>query len=142
MTDVVTPLAIVAADFAGMRKVLDKVFTTELESFQGLSGQYGIFEDVDGLTGRIRNVAAQAADELNALPDAAVAEAALLSADRRLALLDSMLEQLDRYVQVADARGATLTSGDLLKKLQGWIRILREWLAGLRRQMAPIAIGV
>jgi hypothetical protein len=50
-----------------------------------------------------------------------------------------MLEQLDRFVQVADARGATLTSGDLLKKLQGWIKMMREWLAGVRRQLASIA---
>ena len=139
MNDIVRPLAVVAADFDGMQKVLDKVFTTELESFQGLSGQYGIFEDVDALMGRMRNVAAQAAHELNELRDGAFEDSALWSASRRVELLDSMLEQLDRYVQVADARGATLTSGDLLKKLQGWIKILREWLTGVRKQLGSIA---
>lgn len=139
MNKIVRPLEVVAADFAGLQKVLDKVFTTEMESFQGLSGQYGLFEDVDALIGRMRSVAAQAAHELNELRDGAFEDSALWSASRRVELLDSMLEQLDRFVQVADARGATLTSGDLLKKLQGWIKIMREWLAGTRKQLAAIA---
>jgi hypothetical protein len=139
MNKIVRPLEVVAADFAGLQKVLDKVFTTEMESFQGLSGQYGLYEDVDALIGRMRSVAAQAAHELNELRDGAFEDSALWSASRRVELLDSMLEQLDRFVQVADARGATLTSGDLLKKLQGWIKIMREWLAGTRKQLAAIA---
>lgn len=139
MNDIVRPLEVAAADFAGFQKVLDKVFGTELESFQGLSGQYGLFEDVDALMARMRKVSAQAAQELNDLRDGAFEDSALWSASRRVELLDSMLEQLDRFVQVADARGATLTSGDLLTKLKGWLKILREWLAGLRKQLAAIA---
>ncbi|WP_199555932.1 hypothetical protein [Sandaracinobacteroides hominis] len=139
MNEIVRPLEVAAADFSGFQKVLDKVFTSELESFQGMSGQYGLFEDVDALTGRMRKISAQAARELNDLRDGAFEDSALWSASRRVELLDSMLEQLDRFVQVADARGATLTSGDLLQKLRGWIKILREWLAGLRKQLAAIA---
>ncbi len=139
MNSNVKPLEVVAADFAGLQKVLDKVFATEMESFQGLSGQYALFEDVDALMGRMRNVSVQAGLELNELRDGAFEDSALWSASRRVELLDSMLEQLDRFVQVADARGATLTSGDLLKKLQGWIKIMREWLAGVRKQLAAIA---
>ncbi|MCG2841407.1 hypothetical protein L6Q21_10480 [Sandaracinobacter sp. RS1-74] len=139
MNEIVRPLEVVAADFQGFQRVLEKVFTTELESFQGLSGQYALFEDVDALMGRMRNVVAQAERELVALRDGAFEDSALWSASRRVELVDSMLEQLDRFVQVADARGATLTSGDLLKKLQGWIKIMREWLTGVRRQLAAIA---
>ena len=139
MNSNVKPLEVVAVDFAGLQKVLDKVFATEMESFQGLSGQYALFEDVDALMGRMRNVSVQAGLELNELRDGAFEDSALWSASRRVELLDSMLEQLDRFVQVADARGATLTSGDLLKKLQGWIKIMREWLAGVRKQLAAIA---
>ena len=139
MNDIVRPLEVVAADFAALQRVLDKVLSTEMESFQGLSGQYGLYEDVDALMGRMRNVAAQASKELNELRDGAFEDSALWAASRRVELLDSMLEQLDRFVQVADARGATLTSGDLLKKLQGWIKIMREWLAGTRKQLAAIA---
>lgn len=139
MNDIVRPLEVVAADFAAFQKVLDKVFATELESFQGLSGQYGLFEDVDALMGRMRNVSGQAGKELTELRDGAFEDSALWSASRRVELLDAMLEQLDRFVQVADARGATLTSGDLLKKLQGWIKVMREWLAGVRKQLSSIA---
>lgn len=139
MNKIVRPLEVVAADFQALQKVLDKVLTSELESFQGLSGQYGLYEDVDALIGRMRNVSAQAAHELTELRDGAFEDSALWSASRRVELLDSMLEQLDRFVQVADGRGATLTSGDLLKKLQGWIKLMREWLAGVRRQLAAIA---
>jgi hypothetical protein len=42
-------------------------------------------------------------------------------------------------VTVADLRGATLTSGDLLQKLQGWIKTLRDWLSGVARQLEVIA---
>ena len=124
----------VAADFAGFTKVLGRMFDTELESFQGLSGHYGIYEDVDGLMQRIRDLASQLTDELAALGSGAAAAVAA-----QVGLLDSMLELLDRYVQVADLRGATLTSGDLLKKLQGWIRLLREWLSGIGRQLVAMA---
>ncbi len=139
MSDVVRPLEVAAADFVGFQKVLERVFKGELESFQGLSGQYGIFDDVDGLMGRMQKITAQTATELDALRDGAFDGKALAVVSGRVGLLDAMLEQLDRYVQVADGRGATLTSGDLLKKLQGWIRIMREWLAGLMRQLAAIA---
>ena len=139
MNAIVRPLEVVAADYAALQKVLDKVLSTEMESFQGLSGQYGLYEDVDALMGRMRNVAAQAGRELDELRDGAFEDSALWSASRRVELVDAMLEQLDRFVQVADGRGATLTSGDLLKKLQGWIKIMREWLAGVRKQLAAIA---
>ena len=38
MNAIVRPLEVVAADFAALQKVLDKVLGSELESFQGLSG--------------------------------------------------------------------------------------------------------
>lgn len=139
MNKIVRPLEVVAADFGALQKVLEKVLGSELESFQGLSGQYGLYEDVGALVERMRNVSTQAAHELTELRDGAFEDSALWSASRRVELLDSMLEQLDRFVQVADGRGATLTSGDLLKKLQGWIKLMREWLAGVRRQLAAIA---
>ena len=76
---------------------------------------------------------------MEALRDNGFEDSALWATSRQAELLDSLLEQLDRYVAVADLRGATLTSGDLLKKLQGWIKTLREWLAGVRKQLAAIA---
>lgn len=139
MNDQVRPLDVVAADFISFHKVLGRVFETELESFQGLSGQYNLFEDMDGLMRRLRNVAVQAEQELVSLRDGSFEDSALWSAVRRVELVESMLEQLDRFVQVADLRGAALTSGDLLKKLQGWVKLLREWLTGVRKQLAAIA---
>lgn len=137
--DGVRALEVVAADFLGFSRVLDKVICTELESFQGLSGQYGLYEDVDGVQTRLQRLTAHILSALEGLRDNGFEDSALWATSRQAELLDSLLEQLDRYVAVADLRGATLTSGDLLKKLQGWIKTLREWLAGVRKQLAAIA---
>ena len=56
--DNVRALEVVAADFAGFSRVLQKVLTVELESFQGLSGQYGLYEDVDGVQARLLRLTA------------------------------------------------------------------------------------
>ena len=137
--DGVRALEVVSADFLGFSRVLEKVIKTELESFQGLSGQYGLFDDVDGVQARLQRLTAHILSALETLRDNGFEDSALWATSRQLDLLDSLLEQLDRYVAVADLRGATLTSGDLLKKLQGWIKMMREWLAGVRRQLASIA---
>ena len=137
--DGVRALEVVAADFLGFSRVLDKVISTELESFQGLSGQYGLYEDVDGVQTRLQRLTAHILSALEGLRDNGFEDSALWATSRQAELLDSLLEQLDRYVAVADLRGATLTSGDLLKKLQGWIKTLREWLAGAEAEAASPA---
>jgi hypothetical protein len=139
MTDGVTALEIVGADFTGFRRVLDKVGTSELESFHSLSHQYGMFEDVDALKTRLVRLAADIETGLDRLLGSGFEDSALWAVARQVELLDSMLEQMSRYVTVADLRGAALTSGDLLQKLQGWIKTLRDWLAGIRKQLAAIA---
>ncbi len=131
-------IEVVAADFTGFRRVLDTVGTKELESFHSLSGQYGMFEDVDPLKRRLEALAAQIDSELQALSHGAE-DNLLWAASHKVDLLDSLLEQLSRYVTVADLRGAALTSGDLLQKLQGWIKTLRDWLSGVKKQLAAIA---
>jgi hypothetical protein len=130
-------IEVLAADFTGFRRVLDTVGTKELESFHSLSGQYGMFEDVDPLKQRLEALAARIDTDLTAA--AGGNEGVLGSVSRNVDLLDSLLEQLSRYVTVADLRGAALTSGDLLQKLQGWISTLRDWLAGVRRQLEALA---
>jgi hypothetical protein len=117
--------------------VLDAVGAKELESFHSLSGQYGMFEDVDQLKQRLETLAAEIDAGFKAMTTGAGASQ-LQAATRNVDLLDTLLEQLSRYVTVADLRGAALTSGDLLQKLQGWIRTLRDWLDGVKRQLAAI----
>jgi hypothetical protein len=96
-----------------------------------------MFEDVDPLKQRLEALAARIDTDLKAM--AGGADTALLNAtSRNVELLDMLLEQLSRYVTVADLRGASLTSGDLLQKLQGWITTLRDWLAGTRRQLEAV----
>jgi hypothetical protein len=131
-------VAIVAADFTGFRRVLGAVGAKELESFHSLSGQYGLFEDVDPLKGRLESLASEIDADLQALAGG-TEDNLLWAASHRVDLLDGLLEQLYRYVTVADLRGASLTSGDLLQKLQGWIKTLRDWLAGVKKQLAAIA---
>jgi HPt (histidine-containing phosphotransfer) domain-containing protein len=138
MTQAVGALDVVAADFTGFRRVLDTVGAKELESFHSLSGQYGMFEDVDLLKGRLEQLAAAIDSELKSL-DPQTAGTGVAAVMRNVDLLDSLLEQLSRYVTVADLRGAALTSGDLLQKLQGWIATLRDWLTGVTRQLQAIA---
>lgn len=137
--DEIGALEIVAADLLGFSKVLEKVLKTELESFQGLSGQYGLYEDVDGVQARLQRLTARLLAALERMRDEGLDAAALPMVSGDVELLDNLLEQLDRYVAVADLRGATLTSGDLLKKLQGWVKTLRDWLVGVRRQLTSIA---
>lgn len=138
MTDGVRALDVVAADFVGFRRVLEKVGEGELESFQNLSGQYGLFDDVELLKRRLGILAADVQTSLERL-DAEFEDSALWTTSRHVELLDALLEQLARYVTVADMRGATLTSGDLLQKLQGWVKTMRDWLGGIRKQLAAIA---
>lgn len=131
-------IEVVGADFTGLRRVLDAVGAKELESFHSLSGQYGMFEDVDLLKQRLEQLAAEIDAGFQGMT-ASVDKVQLLAAARNVDLLDILLEQLSRYVTVADLRGAALTSGDLLQKLQGWIRTLREWLVGVKRQLAQLS---
>ncbi len=131
-------IEVVAADFAGFRRVLNIVAEKELESFHSLSGQYSLYDDVDPLRRRLLRLAGEVDSELQAL-NRSVEDNRLQAALQTIERLDSLLEQLARYVTVADLRGAALTSGDLLQKLQGWIRILRDWLAGVKKQLATIA---
>lgn len=131
-------IEVVAADFAGFRRVLDTVGKKEMESFHSLSGQYGMFEDVDPLKTRLESLAAEIDADLQTLAKD-TKDNGLWAASNKVDLLDSLLEQMSRYVTVADLRGASLTSGDLLQKLQGWIRTLRDWLSGVKRQLAAIA---
>ena len=131
-------IEVVASDFKGFRRVLDTVSSKELGSFHNLSGQYGMFEDVDLLKGRIETLAARIETDLQALGSGSE-DNLLWTASHDVDLLDAMLEQMSRYVTVADLRGAALTSGDLLQKLQGWIKTLRDWLAGVKKQLAAIA---
>ena len=129
-------IEVLAADFTGFRRVLDTVGTKELESFHSLSGQYGMFEDVDPLKQRLEALAGRIDTDLTA---AAGGNGSVLGAVAgNVVLLDSLLEQLSRYVTVADLRGASLTSGDLLQKLQGWISTLRDWLSGVQRQLEAV----
>lgn len=130
-------IEVVAADFTVLRRVLDAVGTKELESFHSLSGQYGMFEDVDQLKQRLEILAAEIESGFQAMNPAAGA-IELQAVTRNVDLLDILLEQLSRYVTVADLRGAALTSDDLLQKLQGWIRTLRDWLGGVKRQLGAI----
>lgn len=122
-----------AADFAGFQRVMERMVQGEVESFQGLSGQFGLYEDVDALLKRMEATAVRAASSL-----ANAGANGPADASRQLGLLDSMLEQLDRYAIVADLRGATATSGDLLKKIQQWVAVLRQWLVGLERQLRAL----
>ncbi|MGL6044754.1 MAG: hypothetical protein ACRC1J_12600 [Sandaracinobacteroides sp.] len=138
MSDGVRALDVLRADFTGFERVLDKVGTGELESFHSLSGQYNMFDDVDGLKARLGVLAAEIRQQLADLGDTGE-ESAVWAVSRRVEMLDNLLEQLSRYVTVADMRGAALTSGDLLQKLQGWIKTLRDWLAGIRKQLSAIA---
>ncbi len=138
MTANVGAIEVVAADFTGFRRVLDTVGAKELESFHSLSGQYGLFDDVDLLKQRLEQLAAEIDGELQSLTHG-TEDSTFWNVSRSVDLLDSLLEQLARYVTVADLRGATLTSGDLLQKLQGWIKTLRDWLSGVKRQLGAIA---
>jgi hypothetical protein len=139
MSEDVRALEILAADFTGFRRVLDTVGGKELESFHSLSGQFGLFEDVDALKTRLGKLAASIDAELQKLNSNGFEDSALWACARDVELLDSLLEQLSRYVTVADMRGAALTSGDLLQKLQGWVKTLRDWMAGVRKQLAAVA---
>jgi hypothetical protein len=136
MSREIGPIEVLAADFTGFRRVLDTVGTKELESFHSLSGQYGMFEDVDPLKQRLEALAARIDNDLKAA--AGGNGSVLVAVAGNVVLLDNLLEQLSRYVTVADLRGASLTSGDLLQKLQGWISTLRDWLTGVRRQLEAL----
>jgi hypothetical protein len=138
MSEGVGAIEIVTADFTGFRRVLDTVGTKELESFHSLCAQYGMYEDVDPLKRRLELLSARIEVDLKALTNGSE-DTLMRAASDNVELLDNLLEQLSRYVTVADLRGASLTSGDLLQKLQGWIRTLRDWLTGVKKQLAAIA---
>jgi len=134
-------LEVLAADFAAFGRAMSRLVAGEVESFQGLSGLYGLKEDVDPLLERLGRVQASVAASMDALVAAgerpsAEAVAALAT---RVALLDAMLDQLGRFLTIADLRGASDTSGDLLRKIAGWIGTLKGWLAGMRAQV--LAMG-
>lgn len=126
-----SPLAVARGDVASFSKVLDRLLDSEMASFQGFSGQYGLYED--------------AAAILDSLRAATAAISAGLAADRpaglsmQARLIESLLDQLDRLVTVAELRGAANTSGDLLAKLHQWITLLRGWVAAIDRQLSALA---
>jgi hypothetical protein len=67
MSGRVGAIEVVASDFTGFRRVLDTVGARELESFHSLSGQYGLFEDVDLLKQRLEALGAEIDGELHTL---------------------------------------------------------------------------
>ena len=133
-------LEVLQADFTAFGRALNAVIAGDMESFQGLAGLYGLKEDVDPLMARLVSVQASVATEMTALlaagerPSADTAQA--LAA--RVGLLTSMLDQLDRFLTIADLRGASDTSGDLLRKISGWIGTFKGWLAGMIGQIAAL----
>jgi len=133
-------LQVLAADFTAFGRALGRLIAAEIESFQGLSGLYGLKEDVDPLLDRLGQVQASLTSGMAVLVQAggkpsADAVAALAT---RVTLLDAMLDQLDRFLTIADLRGASDTSGDLLRKISGWIATLKGWLAGMTRQIMAL----
>ncbi|MBS3962652.1 MAG: hypothetical protein KGZ61_12595 [Sandarakinorhabdus sp.] len=139
--DVQDALEVLAADFAAFGRAMGRLIAGEVESFQGLSGLYGLKEDVDPLLERLVRVQASVATSMDALvtagePPSAKAVQGLAT---RVTLLDAMLDQLNRFLTIADLRGASDTSGDLLRKISGWIGTLKGWLAGMRAQV--LAMG-
>ncbi len=133
-------LEVLAADFAAFGRAMGTLLAGEVESFQGLSGLYGLKEDVDPLLARLVRVQASVADGMSVLVQAGgkPSAEAVQALATRVALLDVMLDQLNRFLTIADLRGASDTSGDLLRKIAGWIGTLKGWLAGMVRQIQAI----
>jgi hypothetical protein len=133
-------LEVLAADFEAFGRAMGTLLAGEVESFQGLSGLYGLKADVDPLLERLVRVQASVAAGMAVLvqaggrPSAEAVEALAT----RVALLDVMLDQLDRFLTIADLRGASDTSGDLLRKISGWIGTLKGWLTGMTRQITAL----
>lgn len=136
-------IAALTADFEAFSKVMDSALAGEIESFQGLSRQFGLRDETDGLLDRIRRVRDVIRAGIGQLGDGNQAAGAFskqaLTLVSRVALLDSLFDQLARYAVVAELRGAADTAGNLLTMVQNWAKMLREWLAGLSRQMVLLA---
>jgi hypothetical protein len=142
MPDVADAVDVVVADFAGFRELMVALRSGDLESFERLAGLYGMKDGVDGVLARLLRLEAALGERLAALgPLVAGGEdhgPEVLDLMASVNVLDSLLEQLDRYVDIGIKRNAGETSGDLLPKLQAWIRLLRGWLQGIVKQLSQI----
>lgn len=125
------PLDVARGDVAAFYKVLEKLLESEMASFQGFSGQYGLYDDAAAL---LDNLKAGTAAIIAGLDRATIDGLAV-----QARLVDALLGQLDRLVTVAELRGAANTSGDLLAKLHNWIALLRGWVAAIDRQLVALA---
>ncbi len=126
----------VAADYVGFQGVMARLLGDEIESFERLSEQLGFRPDVLGLIERMKALMTTLSAMIEAGKDGTIDPG---EAAAQVVLLDSMLEQLDRFTAVARLRGAAATSGDLLTKLPQWLAVMRDWLAGIGRQLMAIA---
>ncbi len=134
-------LEVLEADLESLARVTGWLMTGDLESFQRMSAQYDMKLGVDALVARIPAMTAEVRAEVATVRAAGGAglAAALPGLSARIQLMDVMLDQLDRFIVMATMRGAAETSGDLLKKLQGWVAVLKGWLAGVERQLRALA---
>lgn len=142
MADVADAVDVVVADFAGFRDLMATLRTSDLESFERLAGLYGMKDGVDGVLKRLLSLEARVCERLGALaPMVASGEdhgPEVLDLMAQVNVLDALLEQLDRYVEIGIKRNAGETSGDLLPKLQAWVRLLRGWLQSIVKQLSHI----
>ncbi|MFN3370398.1 MAG: hypothetical protein ACK4Z0_02595 [Sphingomonadaceae bacterium] len=125
------PLDVLKGDVTAFSKVLERLLESEMASFQGFSGQYGLYED-----------AAAILDNLRAGTGAIIAgldSVTITGLPLQARLVDAQFDELDRLVTVAELRGAANTSGDLLAKLHQWIALLRGWVAAIERQLEALA---
>lgn len=142
MADVAEAVDVVVADFAGYREQYASLRTGDLESFERLAGLYGMKDGVEGVLKRLSTIEARVCERLGALaPLVASGEdhgSEVLDVMAQVGVMDSLLEQLDRYVDIGIKRNAGETSGDLLPKLQAWIKLMRGWLQSIGRQLSQI----
>lgn len=125
------PLQVLKVDVTAFSKVLERLLESEMASFQGFSGQYGLYEDAAAI---LDNLRAGTGAILAGLDSAAITGLPL-----QARLVDAQFDELDRLVTVAELRGAANTSGDLLAKLHQWIALLRGWVAAIERQLLALA---
>jgi hypothetical protein len=142
MADVAEAVDVVVADFAGYRDQVGQLRGGDLESFERLAGLYGMKDGVEGVLKRLYGIEGRICERLGALaPLVGSGEdhgPEVLDLMAQMNVLDSLWEQLDRYVDIGIKRNAGETSGDLLPKLQAWIKLMRGWLAGINRQLSLI----
>jgi hypothetical protein len=141
MRDYRDELDVLGADLEGLTKLTGWLMTGDLESVQRLAGQYDMKGEVDAVVAKIPAIQAQVRERVGALRDGAGGDVAreLAALRGKIGLMDSLLEQLDRYLVILTLRGATQSSGDLLPKLQGWVAVLKGWLAGVERQLSAVS---